>query len=136
MTFQGQAPYHEEAIVLDARKLARIAGNRARTRQGRTRTVTLVYKRPEGTAYVAADVVWRAQPYAEPVAAPRAGAEEAVAGRAEFPPEIDPRLVALVADTATATAEGVAAAPRYAVSRYHAAGIVTNRWVVELKRMR
>jgi len=125
-----------EALVLDARKLARIAENRDRMRKGRTRTVTLVYRRPQGTAYVAADVVWRAQPYAEPVAAPHAGAEDIAAARAEFPPEIDPRLVALVADTAAATPEGVAAAPRYVVWRYHAAGMVTNRWVVELTRLR
>jgi hypothetical protein len=129
--------------MLDARKLARIMGNRARMRQGRTRTVTLVYRRPEGTAYVAADVVWRAQPYAEPAAAPigAAGAAssagtEPAAVRAEFPPEIDPRLVTFVADTPVATAETAASAPRYVVARYHAAGIVTNRWVVELKRLR
>ncbi len=126
--------------MLDARKLARIAGNRARMRQGRTRTVTLMYRRPEGTAYVAADVVWRAQPYAEPAAAPvgaagGAGAEP-VAVRAEFPPALDPRLVTLVADTPDATAEAVASASQYVVARYHAAGIVTDRWVVELKRLR
>ncbi|MDQ2829087.1 MAG: hypothetical protein M3Y74_08555, partial [Chloroflexota bacterium] len=103
-------------------------------------TVTLVYRRPEGAAYVAADVVWRAQPYAEPAATPvgtagSAGTEPA-AVRAEFPPEIDPRLVTFVADTPVATAEAAASAPRYVVARYHAAGIVTNRWVVELKRLR
>ncbi len=129
--------------MLDARKLARIMGNRTRMRQGRTRTVTLVYRRPEGIAYVAADVVWRAQPYAEPAATPigAAGAAggagmEPAAVHAEFPPEIDPRLVTFIADTPVATAEAVASVPRYVVARYHAAGIVTNRWVVELKRLR
>ncbi len=128
--------------MLDARKLARIAGNRARMRQGRTRTVTLAYRRPEGAAYVAADVVWRAQPYAEPAATPVGTASGVGAGtelaavRAEFPPEIDPRLVTFVADTPVATAEAVASASRYVVARYHAAGIVTDRWVVELKRLR
>ncbi len=129
--------------MLDARKLARIAGNRARMRQGRTRTVTLVYRRPEGTAYVAADVVWRAQPYVEPPAASigAAGAAggagtEPAAVRAEFPPDIDPRLVTFVADTPVATADAAASASRYVVARYHAAGIVTDRWVVELKRLR
>ncbi len=126
--------------MLDARKLARIMGNRARMRQGRTRTVTLVYRRPEGIAYVAADVVWRAQPYAEPAATPvgtagDAGTEPA-AVHAEFPPEIDPRLVTFIADTPVATAEAAASVPRYVVARYHAAGIVTDRWVVELKRLR
>jgi len=122
--------------MLDARKLARIAGNRARMRQGRMRTVTLVYRRPEGTAYVAADVVWRAQPYAEPAATPVGAGAEPVAVRVEFPPAIDPRLVTLVADTSAATAEAAASAPRYVVARYHAAGIVADRWVVELKRLR
>ncbi len=121
--------------MLDARKLARIAGNRARMRQGRTRAVTLVYRRPEGTAYVAADVVWRAQPYAEPAAAEHAE-EGIVAARAEFPPELDPRRVAFVAATAIATPEAVAAAPRYAVARYRAAGITASRWAVELERLR
>ncbi len=126
--------------MLDARKLARIMGNRTRMRQGRTRTVTLVYRRPEGIAYVVADMVWRAQPYAEPAATPVGAASgagvEPTAVHAEFPPEIDPRLVTFIADTPVATAEAAASAPRYVVARYHAAGIVTNRWVVELKRLR
>ncbi len=129
--------------MLDARKLARIAGNRARMRQGRTRTVTLVYRMPEGTVYVAAEVVWRAQAYGEPVAvaaghggAGLEGGEGIVAARAEFPLALDPRRVAFVADTDAATPEAVAAAPRYAVSRYRPAGIATNRWVVELERLR
>ena len=129
--------------MLDARKLARIMGNRARMRQGRTRTVTLVYRRPERSVYVAADVVWRAQPYAEPPAASigAAGAAggagmEPAAVRAEFPPQIDPRLVTFIADTPVATAEAATSAPRYVVARYHPGGIVTDRWVVELKRLR
>lgn len=121
--------------MLDGRKLARIAANRARTRQGRTRTVTLVYRRPEGSAYVATDVVWRAQPYAEPAAAQRPS-PATLAVRAEFPLDVDPRLVTFVADTPSATPEAVMSAARYAVLRYRAAGITTNRWVVELERLR
>lgn len=79
--------------MLDGRKLARMSANRARMRQGRTRTVTLVYARPEGTAYVAAGVVWRAQSYAEPaLAASAAPGRAAPAVRAEFPPELDRAL--------------------------------------------
>src|SRR5437660_12147450 len=48
-----------EAAMLDARKLARILANRDRVRQGRTTTVTLVYNKPEGTIYQAANVVWQ-----------------------------------------------------------------------------
>lgn len=121
--------------MLDARKLARMVGNRARMRQGRTRTVTLVYGRPEGTAYVAAEVVWRSQPYAEPPAATR-GEEGAVAVRAEFPPETDPRLVLYVADTPEATPGAATTAPRYVVQSFRPAGIATNRWMVELTRLR
>ena len=121
--------------MLDARKLARMVGNRARMRQGRTRTVTLVYGRPEGTAYVAAEVVWRSQPYAEPPAATH-GEEGAVAVRAEFPPETDPRLIQCVADTPEATSEAVAAAPCYAIQSSRPAGIAANRWMVELTRLR
>lgn len=123
--------------MLDGRKLARMVANRARMRQGRARTVTLLYARPEGTAYVAADVVWRAQPYAEPTVAESAAPGRAAAAvRAEFPPELDPRLVSLVSDTPLVTAAAVATAPCYEVASYHAAGIATNRWVVELKRVR
>lgn len=121
--------------MLDARKLARMVGNRARMRQGRTRAVTLVYGRPEGMAYVAAGVVWRAQPYADPLAATH-GEEGAVAVRAEFPPEIDPRLILYVADTPEATPGAVAMAPCYAIQSFRPAGIATNRWIVELTRLR
>ena len=124
--------------MLDARKLARIVSNRARMRQGRTRTVTLVYARPEGTTYLAANVVWRPQLYAEPQVADGAvqKPEPPAAVRAEFPPELDPRLVSLLADTPTATAASVATAPAYEVLSYRAAGMSMNRWVVELKRVR
>ena len=123
--------------MLDGRKLARLAANRARMRQGRTRTVTLLYARPEGTAYVAADVVWRMQPYAEPpVAQSAAQGWAGVSVRVELPPELDPRLISLLADTPAATAVAVAAAPCYEVLTYRAAGIAMNRWVVELKRVR
>ncbi len=124
--------------MLDERKLARMVTNRARMRQGRTRTVTLVYVRPTGTAYVATDVVWRAQPYTEPVAAalPRDGRGTVPAARMECPLEIDPRLVSLVAETATPTTDAVAAAPQYEVLAYERGGIAPNRWMVTLKRLR
>ncbi len=131
--------------MLDGRKLARMAANRARVRQGRTRTVTLVYRRPDETAYVTADVVWKPQAYAEPAVSPLlAAAAGHAAGqaaqpatvRAEFPLETDPRPVLLVADTATATPEAVAAAARYEVISYRTSGIAANRWTVELKRLR
>lgn len=123
--------------MLDARKLARILANRTRMRQGRTRTVTLVYQRPDGTVYVAANVVWRPQPYAEPAARETStqGSESATV-RAEFPPEVDPRLVTFIADTPLATAAAAATAPAYTVLTYHAAGMAVNRWSVELKRLR
>ncbi len=108
--------------------------------------MTLVYRRPEGTDYVAADVVWRARPYAEPPEATNTGAgaglgagtapSDPPAARAEFPPALDPRLVTLVADTPTATPAAVADAPHYAVRAYHPAGIAMNRWVVKLVRIR
>src|SRR5579863_7389169 len=122
--------------MLDGRKLARIAATRAQVRQGLARTVTLVYARPEGTAYLAAGVVWRPQPYAEPQVSDRdlRAPGGAVTVRAEFPLELDPRLVSLVADTPDGTAAAVASSPCYEVLTYHPAGIAANRWVVELKR--
>ncbi len=131
--------------MLDGRKLARMAANRARVRQGRTRTVTLVYRRPDETAYVTAEVVWKPQAYAEPAVSPAlataaghaAGqAAQPVAVRAEFPLETDPRPVLLVADTATATPEAVTAAARYEVISYRVSGVAANRWTAELKRLR
>ncbi len=130
--------------MLDGRKLARMVSNRARVRQGRTRTVTLVYRRPDETTYVTADVVWKPQAYAEPVVSPALAAAghstgqaaQPVAVRAEFPLETDPRPVLLVADTATATPEAVAAAARYEVISYRTSGVAANRWTVELKRLR
>lgn len=123
--------------MLDARKLARMVSTRAAMRQGRMRTVTLVYARPEGTAYLAAEVVWRAQPYEEPAVSDGAARSALpAAARAEFPPELDPRLVSLVADTPTATDAAVASAPCYEVLSYRAAGMSMNRWVVELRRLR
>jgi hypothetical protein len=120
--------------MLDARKLARILTNRDRVRQGRTTTVTLVYNKPEGTIYQAADVVWQYQHYAEPIAQPPA--DGAVHVRAELPITLDVAGLSYVADTPTASAAGVAAAHTYEIISYRKAGIVANRWSVHLRRIR
>ena len=124
--------------MLDARKLGRILANRERIRQGRTTTVTLVYNKPEGTLYQAADVVWQYQHYADPIAQqPSAeGPPGAIHVRAEFPITCDVTRISYVADTPTATAAGVAAAHTYEIVSYRKAGIVSNRWSVHLRRMR
>ena len=120
--------------MLDARKLARILANRERVRQGRTTTVTLVYNKPEGTIYQAANVVWQYQHYADPIG--QQPADGAIHVRAEFPITCDVTQISYVADTPTATAAGVAAAPSYEIVSYRKAGIVANRWTTHLKRIR
>jgi hypothetical protein len=127
-----------EATMLDARKLARIRANRDRVCQGRTTTVTLVYNKPEGTIYQAANVVWQYQHYADPIAQePSAeGTPSAIHVRAECPITLDPTQISYIADTPTATAAGVAAAHRYEIVSYRKAGIVANRWTLHLRRMR
>ena len=124
--------------MLDARKLARILANRDRVRQGRTTTVTLVYNKPEGTIYQAANVVWQYQHYADPIAQQLSaeGMPSAIHVRAECPITLDPAQISYIADTPTATAAGVAAAHRYEIISYRKAGIVANRWSVRLRRMR
>ena len=124
--------------MLDARKLARILANRDRVRQGRTTTITLVYNKPEGTIYQAANVVWQYQHYADPIAQrPFAeGMPNAIHVRAECPITLDPGQISYIADTPTATAAAVAAAHVYEIVSYRKAGIVANRWSVHLRRMR
>ena len=124
--------------MLDARKLARILANRERVRQGRTTTVTLVYNKPEGTIYQAADVVWQYQHYADPIAQqPSAeGTPSAIHVRAEFPITCDVTQVSYVAETPAASAAGVAVAHTYEIVSYRKAGIVPNRWACHLKRLR
>jgi hypothetical protein len=127
-----------EATMLDARKLARILANRDRVRQGRTTTVTLVYNKPEGTIYQAANVVWQYQHYADPIAQePSAeGTPSAIHVRAELPITLDPTQISSIADTPTATAVGVVAAHSYEIVSYRKAGIVANRWTLRLRRLR
>ena len=124
--------------MLDARKRARILANRDRVRQGRTTTVTLVYNKPEGTIYQAANVVWQYQHYSDPIAQrPSAeGMPSAIHVRAECPITLDPTQISYLADTPTATAAGVAAAARYEIVSYRKAGIVANRWTLLLRRLR
>ena len=123
--------------MLDTRKLGRILANRERLRQGRTTTVTLVYNKPEGTIYQAADVVWQYQHYADPMAQPpaAAGMPSAIHVRGEFPITCDVTQISYVADTPTATAAGAAAAHTYEIVSYRKAGIVPNRWTCHLRRM-
>ena len=123
--------------MLDARKLARILANRDRVRQGRTTTVTLVYNKPEGTIYQAANVVWQYQHYADPSAQqPSAeGTSSAIHVRAELPITLDPTQISYIADTPTATAAGVVAAHLYEIVSFRKAGIVANRWTLHLRRL-
>jgi len=125
--------------VLDTRQLARITRNETRVRAGRTRLVTLVYRRPEGEAYVVASVVWRDQPGTFDGGGPgrfHAAGPRATTVLAEFTGEVDPAAVALVADTPGGTREATASASLYEVASFRRIGIAANRLLVELRRMR
>ncbi len=125
--------------MLDTRGLARITRNVARVRAGRTRLVTLVYRRPEGEAYVVASAVWREQAGTVEGAGPGrfyAAGSRATTVLAEFTGEVDPAAVALVADAPDGTKEAVAGAALYEVASFRFVGIAASRLLVELRRVR
>jgi hypothetical protein len=120
--------------VLDSRKIARIIANRARMSQGRQRTVVAVINMPEGLAYQAIQCTWTSQMYSEPQTFTQPESE--IHAIAEMPLTVDPTAFSFIADTATATADAIAAADKYEVAQYRKAGIVANRWRLHLRRLR
>jgi len=130
------------ATVLDMRGLARITRNVARVRAGRTRLVTLIYRRPQGDAYVTAAALWREQEGSAHAGGGGGGGHVYAAGPrsplvlAEFTGGFDPASVALVADTPGGTREAAADAALYEVASFRFMGIAANRLLLELRRLR
>src|SRR5688572_22813673 len=106
-------------MPLDSRKVAHIAANRKRIRLGRTETVVFVSVTGGAVAYAdVTGVVWMESGAVPPGISNRAGeiTRTAFDALAEFPSNTTwPTGLRLIARTATATAEGVAAAERFTV---------------------
>ena len=123
--------------MLDARKIARIARLRAIVRQGRTIQAAAVYRtaygglRAESVALVLKE---RGEP--DPTVIDEEGIQT-IQFVAELDIAIDPRPIAYIALTGGATDDAsLAAAERLEVLRYARVGLVQDRWLLTLRRMR
>ena len=101
--------------MLDSRQAAQVLANRAKIRQGRLRTVTLIRETDGLTAYAAAQCTWKE---ARGIAAGAANRGDGPGGRdhdvtAEFAPDVDLADVVALADTPVSA--NVATARKYRV---------------------
>lgn len=124
--------------MLDSRQAAQVMANRARIRQGRLRTVTLIRDNSGVTAYAAAQCTWKE---ARGVATGAANRGERPGGRghdvtAEFAPDVDLADVVAIADTAASA--NVATARKYRVQERLRLGLTgtPNRILVKLVEIR
>ena len=127
---------------LDANKTAHIQNVITRTYQGRQKTVVFIYQNPGGGAYTytTISVIFRPQNVIDPEIPDLAGAPPR--------PRFDMSMIApintnfigvvMVADTTTATAGAVAAAPKYEIIEVTPQGIVPGgtHYVAQLRRFR
>ena len=124
--------------MLDSKQVAHAQANRARIRQGRLRTVTLIRKSGGETVYAAAACTWQEARGAASGAANR-GEEPAGKGpdvTAEFPPDVDLSDVVAIVDTPDSTK--VASARRYRVREWLRLGLTgaPNRILAKLAAIR
>lgn len=137
-------------MPLDARKVAHIASNRSRIRQGRSETVVFVAVSGGVVGYQAIDgCVWVEMGNVPAGVSNRIGEVTRAAHDAlvELPGDTAiPDGLRLVARTSVASAVGVAGADRYTVLDRRRAGLGTtgsgggtnagNRWLLRLRRLR
>jgi hypothetical protein len=124
-------------MALNDRKIAHIRANRTRIRQGRLTPVALVSRQLDGTlSALRAEIVLKQEPLTEPTTEDQSGLAVAEY-RAEFPLELDPRLLAYVALTPDGATDDASLAAATLLEVLHArpAGIVANRWQVALRRL-
>ena len=127
-------------MPLDSRKAAHIQAVLPQTWAGRQKTVTLVTA-PGGTqTYTAVPVIFRPQAEVDPTVADAAGSPPRRVGDMLMlaPTTLSLAGVLFVADTPTATAGAVAAAPKYEIIEALPAGILpggTHQRVL-LRRLR
>jgi hypothetical protein len=129
-------------MPLDANKASHIQTVILRTFQGRQKTVVFVTQTSGGGNYIytAVQVILRPQAVIDPEIPNALGMSSKQLGDMLLIAPIDTNFtgVVLIADTATATAAGVAAALKYQIVEARPVGIVPggNRYVVKLKRFR
>lgn len=87
--------------MLDKKQAAHVQANRARIRQGRLRTVTLIRKNGDTTDYAAAQCTWKEEHGMVGGAANHGdgGGRPGVDVSAEFSPDVDLTNVVAIADT-------------------------------------
>lgn len=124
--------------MLDKKQAAHVQANRARIRQGRLRTVTLILKNGAGTTYAAAQCTWKEEQGARAGAANRSegGGNRSAVVVAEFAPDVDLATVVAIADTPNRAQ--VAGARTYRVQEQRKLGLTAapNRIVVTLREER
>ena len=123
--------------MLDARKVARIARLRAIVRQGRTVQAAAVYRTAYGGLRAeAVGLVLKERGEPDPAVIDEEGIQT-IQFVAELDIAIDPRPIAYIALTGGAVDDAsLAAAERLEVLRYARVGIVQDRWLLTLRRMR
>lgn len=128
--------------MLDANKTAHIQAMVQRTFQGRQGTVVFVIQTSGGTSYTytAVQVILRPQAVIDPEIPDNVGASPRQLFDTLLVAPITTNFtgVVMIADTATATAAGVAAALKYEIIEAKPAGIVPGgtHYIVKLRRFR
>lgn len=124
--------------MLDSRQVAHAQANRARIRQGRLRTVTLIRKSGGETVYAAAACTWKEERGFAAGAANRGDASGSGGPdvTAEFAPDVDLTDVVAIADTPDSTK--VASARKYRVREWLRLGLAgaPNRILAKLAAIR
>ncbi|MYB75721.1 MAG: hypothetical protein F4X83_01195 [Chloroflexi bacterium] len=124
--------------MLDSRQAAHVLANRAKMRQGRLRTVTLIRKSGGETTYTAAECTWKEEHNTPPGAAKQQGRPGGSGPDvlAEFLPDVDFSEVVAIADTPDR--DQVAAARKYRVQESLRLGLTAtpNRILVKLVAIR
>jgi hypothetical protein len=130
--------------VLDARKKALMVTTRAAMQADRgQQLVGVIVSAAQGTQYVVlSSCVFREHMHADQTIALTQGTAQ-IDALVEMPlvdpvtgAANSPGTLAYIARTATPTADAVAAAEKYEIQSWKTGGIVTNRYVLQLRRMR
>lgn len=127
-------------MPLDARKSLHLLQIVARSFSGRQRTVVIVYQASGSYSYSAVQVIMRPQRVVDPqVYNPGGQAEPRNFDTVMIAPiSLNVSGIIYVADTVTATAAAVAAAPKYEIVEILPAGLIPggSHWRISLRRLR
>ena len=124
--------------MLNRKQAAHVLANRAKVRQGRLRTVTLIRSSGGMTTYTAVECTWKEEHNTPPGAANHHGRPGGSGPDvlAEFLPDVDFSAVVAIADTPDR--DQVAGARKYRVQEYLHLGLTgtPNRILVKLVAIR